>query len=136
MRSLLVLSVALLWSSACGSDDGAGDTAIWEIEDASPPTSESTAFTASVTRLGCASGETGEVQEPDVAIEAERVVVTFTVEALSGGDYDCPGNDWVPFQVDIGEPLGDREIVDGACLGGEAATTSFCSDGPVRLSPP
>ncbi len=135
MRPLATLLLALLWIGACGSGGADGDTAVWEIDASSTPTAESTAFTASVTRLGCASGVTGEVQEPEVTIEEDRVVVTFTVESLSGGAYYCPGNDWVPYEVEVGEPIGNRELVDGACFTEEAERTSFCADGPERWTP-
>lgn len=36
------------------------------------------------------------------------------------------GCDSVPVRVDLEEAVGDRELVDGACLGGEAASTSVC----------
>ena len=38
--------------------------------------------------------------------------------------------------VELDEPIGTREIVDGACLSGEAETTSFCvEEDPIRWSP-
>jgi len=65
-----------------------------------------------------------------------EIVVTFTVEAIAPGGHTCPGNDEVPFIVDLGEAVGDRELVDGACLsGGEAASTSFCAQGGTRWTP-
>lgn len=140
---LLILVVAIVALGACGSDDGvgnggdpitvpAGDTAVWDVDADDPPTSASASFTALVTRLGCSGGETGEVREPVVSIDADGIVVTFTVAPLSGGD--CPGNDPVPQVVELDEPIGDRELVDGACLSAEAESTSFCSGGSVRWS--
>lgn len=58
-----------------------------------------------------------EVLGPTIEIESERIVVTFTVEALdSDGANKCPGNPPVAATVDLGEPRGDRPIVDGTCL--------------------
>ncbi|MCO8129353.1 META domain-containing protein [Acidimicrobiia bacterium EGI L10123] len=114
-----------------------GDTAVWNVDAADPPTPSATSVTALVTRLGCSGGETGEVLAPVVSADAERVVVTFSVESLPPeGEYECPGNPAVPYVVELDEPLGDRELVDGACLEGEAASTSHCSEGAVRWSPP
>lgn len=135
MRRFIALPLALVWIAGCGSDGGAGDAAVWEIDETAPPTAESTAFTALVTRLGCASGETGNVQEPQIALEPDRVVVTFSVESLSGGDESCPGNKFVPYEVEVDEPIGDRTLIDGACLAEEAESTSFCSGGSERWSP-
>jgi heat shock protein HslJ len=111
-----------------------GDTAVWDVDAAIPPAPSSTYFTVMVTRLGCNGGETGKVLEPDVSADGEQVVVTFSVEPMSGGD--CPSNNSVRYVVELGEPLGDRDLVDGACLAGEAAATSFCSEGAVRWPPP
>lgn len=130
---LQALVTSLLLSSACRSDDKSpGATASWEIDTVTPPTQESRSFTALVTRLGCSDGNTGKVLEPIVSPSEGQIVVTFTVKALPAGAYSCPGNDQVPHLVDLGEPVGNRRLVDGACLAGEAVSTSFCTDGPVR----
>jgi hypothetical protein len=113
-----------------------GDAAVWDVDAAGPPAPSATAMTALVTRLGCSGGETGKVLEPVVVADAEQVVVTFSVEPLPNDAYPCPGNDSVPYVVELGEPLGNRELVDGACLSGEAASTSFCADGAVRWPRP
>lgn len=95
---------------------------------------ESDSFTALVNRLECSSGRTGEVYPPTVVVRAKQVVVTFLVEPLSGrGDQTCQGNDEVPYTVELDEPLGDRELVDGACDAGTAEATSYCGvEGAVR----
>jgi plastocyanin len=114
------------------SSEGSSETAVWSIRSAQDVTSASRVFTAYVTRLSCNGGVTGRVLEPTIEKVDTRVVVTFTVEALPG-PHACPGNDQVPIVVDLGEPLGNRQLVDGACRsGGQAATTAFCADGSVR----
>jgi hypothetical protein len=116
-------------------DDVAGDAAVWHLAAAESLSAASDSFTAVVTRLGCSGGVTGEVYEPDIAIGDSDIVVTFSVEPVDGGE--CPSNDEVPFVINIGEPIGERRLVDGACLDeGEAASTSFCEAGPERWSPP
>ena len=92
---------------------------------------------AAVVLVGaCSGGETGPVLEPVVHMDDERIKVTFAVESLPPGGYECPGNDAVPHVVVLDEPVGDRELVDGACLSGEAATTAPCVDeDPVRWRP-
>lgn len=48
----------------------------------------------------------------------QRIVVTFTVEALDPDEfYTCQGNPSVEVRVDLGEPRGDRPMVDGTCFG-------------------
>lgn len=91
-----------------------GDPATWRTDPDAPPDPRSTSITALVTRLGCASGETGPVLRPGVLREVDRITITFTVEAIHGFQ-DCQGNPEVRYVVDLGEPLGDRELVDGGC---------------------
>ena len=143
IRVLLVLTV--LVAAACGDDesgvgsdqgssDAGGATATWTVVDDDPPTTTAESFTAMVERLGCSGGETGEVLEPAVVANEVRVVVTVSVEPLPPGGYTCPGNKAVPYVVELDEPIGERQLVDGACLSGEAVSTSKCSDGAVRWS--
>jgi hypothetical protein len=115
-----------------------GDPATWTLDPARLPVPADTTFTAEVTRLGCHGGETGRVLRPGVVATDTEVIVTFTVEAAESGEYTCQSNDAVAATVDIGEPIGDRALVDGACRpNGDAGTTSFCiEDGGVRMPPP
>jgi hypothetical protein len=65
-----------------------------------------------------------------------EVVVTFSVVPKQPGPAGCPGNDEISYEVDLGEPLQGRAIVDGQCLRGrEAATTAFCASGSTRFRP-
>ncbi|MGW6174053.1 hypothetical protein ACWF5H_11225 [Arthrobacter sp. NPDC055138] len=112
-----------------------GSTGVWELLDAAEVGPDSTALRLGVTRLECAGGETGTVLEPDVQFERGRIVIRTDVEPLTGGTYDCQGNNTVPVKVELPEPVGNRDLVDAACLGGDAVETTFCADGPVRWSP-
>jgi hypothetical protein len=94
-------------------------------------------FTAHVERLGCSGGVTGTAIDPQIALRDDEVVITFTVKELPDGPQLCPGNDEVAVGVDLGEPIGNRTLVDGACVSGTAAaSTGACSDGSVRWTPP
>lgn len=144
MRTRVVVVLFLIGSAACASDGPGldadvnsqrnGETAVWRANPEDPPTSSAETFTALVTRLDCSSGVTGEVLEPSIVVRHDAVVVTFEVAPLPRGNYTCQGNDEVPYVVDVGEPIGVRDVVDGACLSGEAQSTSFCTDGAVRWS--
>jgi hypothetical protein len=118
------------------SDPEPGDPAMWSVDPDAPPSRTASTFTARVTRLGCHGGVPGEVLRPRVVVTDDQVVVTFTV-ATDVGTFTCPGNDRVPYEVDLGAPLGDRILVDGTCSpGGEAATTTLCGEhGGVRWPP-
>ncbi len=108
-----------------------GETATWVLLDPAVGP-ESTSLTVGVTRLACAGGVTGTVLPPVVEAGDGQVVITIGVEPLGPGGHDCQGNDVVEYVVELPEPLGDRDLVDGACLAGEAVGTAACSDGPVR----
>ena len=70
-----------------------------------------------VTERECASGqEPGDrMGAPDVAVLADEVVVTFYVVSLLATESTatCLGNPAVPYLVVLGEPLGERDLVDG-----------------------
>jgi hypothetical protein len=112
-----------------------GDAAVWFLAPDQDLQRSSTTFIALVSRLGCNSGVTGQVLEPEIRTSESEVVVTFSV-AKQLGPADCPSNDQVPYEVDLGEPLQARALVDGQCLpGGAAATTSFCVPDATRFRP-
>jgi hypothetical protein len=87
----------------------------WQLDPA-VLTVASTTFFASVTRTECASGITGDVGEPIVEMDTSEVVVTFRPPDLPPGPYTCGSNAPTVVEVDLGEPLGDRVLVDGGCL--------------------
>lgn len=130
------------------SQPAGGDTAMWGLDpelvdagfppaDGSDPISAAaTSFVAYVTRLGCAAGVTGEVLAPSITTTDTDVIVTFAVEPLADDVvYTCPANDVVAAEVELGQAIGERRLVDGACRSGDAAGTTFCVDGGVRWQP-
>jgi hypothetical protein len=116
-----------------------GDPAVWVLPDPNALTPDSREFTADVTRLACSSGVTGTVLEPTIQEDADRVVVTFTVEPRPTGSAFCNGGPPVPTVVHLKNPIGQRQLVDGSCEpGGAAVTTAFCNAefaDPVRWRP-
>ena len=113
-----------------------GETAVWELGPDQAISASSTNFTARVSRLECNSGVTGAVLAPDVQIAGSEVVVTFQVEPQNPNGANCQGNNWVPYQVELGEPIGNRPLIDGQCLPGrEAERTSFCRPDGRRWTP-
>lgn len=111
---------------------GAGEAAVWSIDAERPPSPSGRTFPALVERLGCNSGETGQVLAPEVVEEPDQVVITFTVAPSASGFANCVGNKPVPHEVALSAPVGNRTLVDGACLSGPSATTSHCLDGGER----
>lgn len=109
------------------------ESAVWEVAERASIDATATTFTADVSRLACSSGVTGKVFAPSVDETATTVVVTFTVAPLGPGGQTCQSNNFVPYVVRLQAPLGDRLLVDGACLpGGDAKTTRLCRRDGVR----
>lgn len=76
------------------------------------------------------------VTEPDVQLEDDKVVLTFAVEPAVPSGGDCQGNDQVPYEVELPEPLGDQKLIDGQCASkAEASGTSYCQPDGVRYQP-
>ena len=133
MRRMLPMfgAVVAVLVLAVGCAPSRGDPAIWELVDPGTVSTTSTSLSIGVTRLGCSSGVTGQPLKPRVTYEDQRVVIVAEVEPhIDGGR--CPGNPSVPVVLKLPEPVGDRDLVDGACLGdGPAVRTSSCTD-PIR----
>ena len=137
MRSLLLsAAVGAVLLGGCGAFPGDTAAASWTLApgDAVGPTSEQ--LQVLVTRVGCNSGVTGDVEEPEVEFNSDRVVVTFVVTPGEPGSADCQGNPDVPLLLMLPEPLGNRALIDGQCLtNDDVASTSFCVDGGLRYEP-
>lgn len=67
-----------------------------------------------VRERACASGESaeGRILDPVIRSDEHTVVVSVFVRPLDG-DQTCPSNPATPFTLDLDEPLGDRELLDG-----------------------
>lgn len=124
-----------------GSPGGVVDydsAASWKLDQSAPPPQKAQSqFAVVVDGLACSGGQERTVRPPKVSVEDEQVVVTFSVEPLPSGNYNCQGIPGLPYTVDVGELIGDRRLVDGFCLQtGPLVKTAYCaSDGGVRWSP-
>jgi len=93
--------------------------ASWTLDPAEPPPDAATqTFTALVTERDCASGQSsvGRVVGPDILELGNEVLVTFAVRPLAGDAQTCQGNPVTRVLVDLGSPLGDRQLLDGGTL--------------------
>lgn len=124
--------------SACGHSPAQGPDASgngsWELLDAAGVSPETTRLQVGVVRTACAGGFTGTVLEPQVQFETKRIVIRTSVEPRSG-PADCQTNNVVPLEIELKEPIGNRELFDALCLDSAELTTSFCTDGGVRWRP-
>lgn len=130
----VLLSGAGLALFACGSDDLThGELAVWELQDPAQVTADTEVLEIGVSRLACAGGETGPVADVSVEFSDDQISIQAYTEALEEDGADCPDNKVVAETVDLGEPIGERIIVDGACENDDAARTTFC-DSEIRWS--
>lgn len=112
-----------------------GAVANWELIDPESVGPGSVKLVLGVSRLGCSNGKTGELLEPVVSVGVDEIVIRTDAEPLGEGPFRCPGNDMVEVELDLPEPVGDRLLVDAACLEGEGAGTGMCANGAVRWRP-
>lgn len=65
----------------------------------------------------CASGQSaeGRIELVELTETAEQIQLRIGVRPRDG-DLECPGNPPTPFTIDLGERLGDREIVDASVV--------------------
>jgi hypothetical protein len=90
--------------------------ASWVLDpDAPQPDAAATTFAALVTERTCTGGQPmgGRLQPPTITYGPDTVVVVFAARPLEGDAFDCPGNPPTRVVVELREPLGQRELLDG-----------------------
>ena len=137
MRAFLMsAAVGGVLLGGCGALPGDTAAASWKIAPGEEVGPTSKQLQVLVTRVGCNSGVTGNVEEPEIEVNSDRVIVTFVVTPGEPGSADCQGNPVVPFRLTLPEPLGSRALADGQCLtNDDVASTAFCADGGLRYEP-
>lgn len=108
-----------------------GDTALWQLQDAASINSESTVLNLTVTRLGCASGDTGQLLAARITYEEQRVIIQVDAEPMGAGTFLCPGNNAVQISIELAEQIGERSLVDGGCFDLADTTNTVCAN-PTR----
>jgi hypothetical protein len=80
-----------------------------------------------VTERACNSGEDARGRIVVSAIRADDDAVTVTLAVRTrGGAQSCPSNPETPFVLELEEPLGDRQLLDGSSIPARDATV--CPD--------
>ncbi len=130
-----IFLAALLCAGCAAPQQPRMPNANWSLLGADP-SPQDTALQVGVVRADCAGGKTGQVTGADVQLGAQQVVVGVFVEELAEGAYSCPSNDTVPYTLELGEALGERELVDGACLDAQYESSPACGNGGLRYQPP
>lgn len=101
-------------------DEGLG-TVEWQLDpDVPEPGPDATTVHVLANERACASAQAmgDRLNEPVVLADESLISITFSVVPLDG-DQECPSNPSTAVEVDLGEPLGDRRLVDGRDVGVE-----------------
>jgi hypothetical protein len=77
---------------------------------------ESETIAVLVTELGCTSGQRCDdrLLPAEVELRSDTIDVAFFVRSLPPGRYKCPGNPPCAVEIELHEPLGNRQLRD-AC---------------------
>ncbi|SDU40052.1 hypothetical protein [Jiangella alkaliphila] len=85
----------------------------WTLRTAPEP--DTTSVDINVNSDECSSGQSpaDRLTEPIVEYHADTVVITTRLEPQPPGGNTCPGSPSAPLTVQLDEPLGDRQLLDG-----------------------
>ena len=117
MIRLIAILIGVLALGGCDPFEAAvrgPQPARWALAPGEEISAETTEFVALVTEIGCASGQSsaGRLVGPDIEVTDDAVIVEFRVRPL-GGFQNCPSNPATPVAVQLDQPLGDRQLLDG-----------------------
>ena len=90
--------------------------ASWWLDPAAAPLSpDATTIPALITERACASGQPpgDRVVAPEVFSSEAAILATVWIRRQQGGQ-DCQGNPAVPLEIELGQPVGDRQLLDGS----------------------
>lgn len=94
-------------------------TVDWRLDPEAPPDAGATTLSVLVTERDCVGGqEIGDrLLGPQVVLTEDTLRIAFAAQPPSGDLFTCPGNPTTQVIVDLPEPLGDREIIEGLAIG-------------------
>lgn len=105
------------------------DAATWALDPDDPPDPAHAVVTVLVTRAECTDGAAGPLLEPEVEDMGDAVRIRISA---GPGDGPCPTDEPVPVEVDLGAPLGERSLIDGACMDDSYGLVEACEGGWSR----
>lgn len=113
---VVVIAVLSILAAGCDQMPFSGDwnEAQWTVEPGFVVDEETTEIPLLIVEVECASGRD--------AVGRTRVEVDYAEDAISiralvqrlEGDQECPGNPPTPQTLELDEPIGNRELVNGA----------------------
>jgi hypothetical protein len=91
----------------------------WRLDPEAQLDTNATTVTVLVTERTCVGGqEVGDrLLDPQVVLTEDALRIAFAAQPPNGDLFTCQGNPETRVTVDLPEPLGDREIIEGLALG-------------------
>lgn len=114
----LLLALAAVLATGCSLVDRVTgeppQQAQWAVDPAAAVTQDATELPLLVGEVACASGRdaSGRI-EVAVDYHDDSIVITAYVRPREG-DQDCQGNPPTPYLLQLDEPIGERELINGA----------------------
>jgi hypothetical protein len=105
--AVLAVLVAGVWALASRTQE-----AVWFLAADQVPDPSSSTVTVLVDEVGCSSGERPSIPRPRVELGETTVTIAVRTRARLALGQSCPAVPPTPVTVDLGEPLGDRTLVD------------------------
>jgi hypothetical protein len=96
------------------------NTVDWRLDPEGEPLSASTVeFGVILTERPCVDGReiSDRLLGPEIVMTETRVFVAFAAERPEGDAFTCPGNPDMPYVVELPQPIGDRELMEGLNIG-------------------
>lgn len=86
------------------------------VDPAAPPAPDTDRISVLATEVACAGGQAPEDRNVRAVVldEDERAVSIVILVEPTRGATTCQGNPAFPFEVELGSPLGEREILDAS----------------------
>lgn len=105
--AVLAVTVAGTWGVASRTQE-----AMWFLPAGYVPDPTSSTVTVMVQELGCDSGAPPRIVRPRVDLDETTATIAVSTRARWELSGSCLGEAPTPLTVDLGEPLGDRVLVD------------------------
>lgn len=84
----------------------------WVLDPEVEPNPRAAVLHVLVMERSCANGQPPEGRDIGPVVETDAQTITVLVEHVKGS-ATCPGNPWYTTTLDLGEPIGDRVLIDG-----------------------
>lgn len=99
--------------SADDRDPETTEPAVWFLRSGAAPDPSATSVEVLVAEQGCTSGEGAGGNTADPVVEATAIEVRIAVATyIRKGSQSCPSHPLAPVTVELGQPLGDRTLID------------------------